>query len=112
MGGKKMETVTFYSENPYLFIRHQNIGYFIDDIKEHNAGIQFRNGVYKTSDSNTIKAFRAYIRVFVSKGIKPPIWEKGQDLGHLQANIEEIKEEPNQVDYASKIAELERFIRR
>lgn len=84
--------IKFYSEHPYLFIRHDSIGYRTANIHEYNTGIQFRNGVYETNCPNTIKALRNYIQGFLNKGIKPPVWEHGQVVEEQLKDIVEQKE--------------------
>ncbi|MBB5150275.1 MULTISPECIES: hypothetical protein [Ureibacillus] len=81
----------FYSDNPFLFIRHDNIGYKTPNIHEYNTGIQFKNGVYETNDFNTIKALRNYVNIFLKKGIRPPVWEEGQLIDQELTEPIEVK---------------------
>lgn len=109
-----MYKVKFFSYKPYYFIRHDNIGYYTDDIKKYNRGIQFRQGVYETDDINEIKALRHYIRNFTNKGVRPPIYEEGQEVKKLPEIVKEEKTyiEPQTEEYRNKLLEIEDFLKR
>ena len=81
-----MESVKFYSDVPSIFISYRTLPlYPATSIQlARGEGINFTNGVYETSDPNTIKALRDYIDRFYKGKADPrnanivmnnPIWE-------------------------------------